>query len=136
MSDSLSFENLRYEKKDQIAFITIARPKLLNALNALTMQELSRALQSVRDDDDVRVAILTGEGEKAFVAGADINEFSGLAQVMLRRFPCAAKPSFRWLRTAASRSSRPSTALPSAAAANSPLPARSPRLGKRPLRPA
>jgi enoyl-CoA hydratase len=78
MLDSLSFENLRYAKRNQIAFITIARPKVLNALDALTMQELSRAFQSVRDDDDVRVAILTGEGDKAFVAGADINELAPL----------------------------------------------------------
>jgi enoyl-CoA hydratase len=78
MSDSLSFENLRYAKRNQVAFITIARTKVLNALNAFTMQELSRAFQSVRDDDDVRVAILTGEGEKAFVAGADINELASL----------------------------------------------------------
>jgi enoyl-CoA hydratase len=79
--DTKSFENLRYEKKNQIAFITIARPKVLNALNAPTLQELNRAFQSVRDDDDVRVAILTGEGEKAFVAGADINEFTALGAV-------------------------------------------------------
>jgi enoyl-CoA hydratase len=76
-----AFENIRYEKKNQIAFITIARPKVLNALNAPTMQELEHAFQSVRDDDDVRVAILTGEGEKAFVAGADINEFTALNAV-------------------------------------------------------
>ncbi len=81
MSDSLSFENLRYAKRNQIAFITVARPKVLNALNALTIQELSRAFQSVRDDDDVRVVILTGEGEKAFVAGADINELTALGAV-------------------------------------------------------
>jgi enoyl-CoA hydratase len=73
-----TFENLRYEKKDQIALITIARPKVLNALNAPTLLELSRAFQAVRDDDDVRVAIITGEGEKAFVAGADITEFTAL----------------------------------------------------------
>jgi enoyl-CoA hydratase/carnithine racemase len=78
---SSTFENLRYEKKNQIAFITISRPKVLNALNAPTMQELDRALRSVRDDDDVRAAILTGEGEKAFVAGADINEFTALGVV-------------------------------------------------------
>lgn len=77
-SASQAFENIRYEKKDQIALITIARPKVLNALNAPTLKELNRAFQAVRDDDDVRVAILTGEGEKAFVAGADITEFSGL----------------------------------------------------------
>ncbi len=73
-----TFENLRYEKNEQIALITISRPKVLNALNTPTLQELNRALQTVRDDDDVRVAILTGEGEKAFVAGADINEFTSL----------------------------------------------------------
>ncbi len=78
---SSTFENLRYEKKDQIALITICRPKVLNALNAPTLQELDRALRSVRDDDDVRAAILTGEGEKAFVAGADINEFTALGVV-------------------------------------------------------
>lgn len=81
MSDSPSFENLRYAKKNQTAFITINRPKVLNALNALTIQELGRAFQSVRDDDDVRVAIVSGEGEKAFVAGADINELALLDAV-------------------------------------------------------
>ena len=103
-----------------------ARPKVLNALNALTVQELSRALQSVRDDDDVRVAILTGEGEKAFVAGADINELTALGRGAKPR-RCRARPGcfFARLKTAASRSSPPSTALLSAAAANSPWPARS-----------
>jgi enoyl-CoA hydratase len=81
VSATQSFENIRYEKKDQIAFVTIARPKVLNALNAPTMLELVRAFELVRDDDDVRVAILTGEGEKAFVAGADINEFGALSAV-------------------------------------------------------
>ena len=75
------FENIRYEKRNQIAFLTVARPKVLNALNAATMLELSHAFQSVRDDDDVRAAILTGEGEKAFVAGADITELASLDAV-------------------------------------------------------
>ncbi len=81
MTGSLSFENLRYEKKEQIALITIARPKVLNALNAATLLELSRAMQAVHEDDDVRAAILTGDGEKSFVAGADINEFTALGAV-------------------------------------------------------
>jgi enoyl-CoA hydratase/carnithine racemase len=76
-----ALEYVRYEKKGQIAFITISRPKVLNALNGPTLQELNRAFQSVRDDSEVRVAILTGEGEKAFVAGADISEFVGLKAV-------------------------------------------------------
>jgi len=73
-----AFEALRYEKRSQIAFITIARPKVLNALNSQSVQELGRAVQAVQDDIDVRVAILTGDGEKAFVAGADISELAVL----------------------------------------------------------
>jgi enoyl-CoA hydratase len=76
-----TFETIRYEKRNQIAFITIARPKVLNALNGQCVQELGRAIQSVHDDMDVRVAILTGEGEKAFVAGADIGELAALGVV-------------------------------------------------------
>jgi enoyl-CoA hydratase/carnithine racemase len=89
-----TFENLHYEIKNQIAFITIARPKVLNALNTLTMQDLTRAFQLVRDDDDVRVAILTGEGEKAFVAGADINEFNSLSAVEAEAFAARGQAVF------------------------------------------
>jgi len=80
------FENIRYEKKNQIAYITVSRPKVLNALNMATMEELRRAFTLVRDDDDVRVAILTGEGEKAFIAGADINEISSLDAIEGKEF--------------------------------------------------
>jgi enoyl-CoA hydratase/carnithine racemase len=68
------FENILYTKKGAIAFITVNRPKVLNALNAATMQELRVAFTAARNDPEVRVVILTGAGEKAFVAGADINE--------------------------------------------------------------
>ncbi len=78
MSLAQPFENLHFEKRNQIAFLTVARPKVLNALNAATMQGLAQAFQSVQEDDDVRVAILTGEGDKAFVAGADITELATL----------------------------------------------------------
>ncbi len=80
------FENIRYEKKKQIAYITVSRPKVLNALNMATMEELRRAFTLVKDDDDVRVAILTGEGEKAFIAGADINEISSLDAIEGKEF--------------------------------------------------
>ncbi len=73
-----TFENLRYELKDHIAIITIARPKVLNALNGATLSELATAFTTAREDHDVLAVILTGEGEKAFVAGADITEFSGV----------------------------------------------------------
>lgn len=72
----MSYENLKYDKKDQIATITIDRPKVLNALNMQTMEELRQAFTGARDDKDVRVVILTGAGEKSFVAGADINELA------------------------------------------------------------
>jgi enoyl-CoA hydratase len=78
MPQAAAFENLRYSRQDQVAVITVSRPKVLNALNAATMQELASAFDRVRDDDELRVAILTGEGEKAFVAGADISELASL----------------------------------------------------------
>jgi enoyl-CoA hydratase len=59
---------------------------VLNALNTVTVSELAAAFHSVRDDDDVRVAILTGEGEKAFVAGADINELAALGPIEASAF--------------------------------------------------
>ena len=72
----MDFQNLTFEKKNQIAYITINRPKVLNALNMAVMEELRQAFAAVKDDAEVRVVILTGSGEKAFVAGADIGELS------------------------------------------------------------
>jgi enoyl-CoA hydratase/carnithine racemase len=72
----MNYENLLYEVRDAIAYITFNRPKVLNALNRQTMQELLIALGAAKLDDAVRVVILTGSGEKAFIAGADINELA------------------------------------------------------------
>src|SRR6202012_1353143 len=72
----MAFENLIVEKKDAIAYITFNRPKVLNALNRKTVEELRDALLDARDDFSVRVLILTGAGEKSFVAGADIGELA------------------------------------------------------------
>src|SRR5712672_3695816 len=69
-------ENLKLEKKNAIAYVTIDRPKVLNALNMATMQELWQVFSDLKDDKQIRVVILTGGGEKAFVAGADINELA------------------------------------------------------------
>src|SRR5689334_24589601 len=69
-------ENLKLEKKNAIAYVTIDRPKVLNALNMATMQELWQVFSELKDDRQIRVVILTGGGEKAFVAGADINELA------------------------------------------------------------
>ncbi|MDP9159128.1 MAG: enoyl-CoA hydratase-related protein [Acidobacteriota bacterium] len=72
----MTFENILFEKKNSIAYVTVNRPKVLNALNMATMEELRSAFTAIKDDREVRVAILTGTGEKAFVAGADIVELS------------------------------------------------------------
>jgi enoyl-CoA hydratase len=70
----MTFENIRLETRDRIAYVTIDRPKVLNALNMATMNELRAAFTQLKDDREVRVVILTGAGEKSFVAGADIGE--------------------------------------------------------------
>jgi enoyl-CoA hydratase len=72
----MAYENLLYEKKDGIAYVTFNRPKVLNALNRKTVEEVRHALLDAGSDDAVRVLILTGAGEKSFVAGADIGELS------------------------------------------------------------
>lgn len=72
----MTFENILMDHEGQIATITINRPTKLNALNKATIQELSSALEDLEANDEVRVVILTGSGEKAFVAGADIKEFA------------------------------------------------------------
>jgi enoyl-CoA hydratase len=72
----MGYENLLYEKRDGVGFITFNRPKVLNALNHKTMEELREILTAAREDHEVRVLILTGAGEKSFVAGADISELA------------------------------------------------------------
>lgn len=72
----MSFENLLISTENRIQTITINRPTKLNALNKETISELSQALTSAEKDAAVRVIIITGSGEKSFVAGADISEFS------------------------------------------------------------
>ena len=74
-------DNVRTENKDGILVITIDRPKVLNALNAQTVDELRRAFRDAREDDSVKCVILTGAGDKAFVAGADINELSKMTPI-------------------------------------------------------
>lgn len=72
----MTFENILIDKEEQIALVTINRPTKLNALNKATIEELHQALKALESDKTVRVIILTGAGEKAFVAGADISEFA------------------------------------------------------------
>lgn len=72
----MKFDNLLFDTQDGIATITINRPSKLNALNRETIQELHDAFQAADRDNDIKVIIVTGSGEKAFVAGADISEFA------------------------------------------------------------
>ncbi len=72
----MNFENILLEKKNAIAYITVNRPKVLNALNMATMEELRAAFTDANNDAAIRVVIFTGSGEKAFIAGADIGELS------------------------------------------------------------
>jgi len=72
----MTFENILLEKKNAISYVTVNRPKVLNALNMATMEELRTAFTDIKNDPAMRVAILTGSGEKAFIAGADISELA------------------------------------------------------------
>src|ERR1700722_7368084 len=72
----MNFENILLEKKNSIAYVTVNRPKVLNALNMATMEDLRAAFHDLKNDAAIRVVILTGSGEKAFIAGADIAELA------------------------------------------------------------
>ena len=72
----MSYENILSENKDGVCYITINRPKQLNALNGATIVELNKAIIKADNDNTVRCIILTGADTKAFVAGADIKEFA------------------------------------------------------------
>ncbi|MEC3877455.1 enoyl-CoA hydratase/isomerase family protein [Chryseobacterium salviniae] len=76
----MGYENILLDKQNKISVITINRPESLNALNAQTISELGSALEELNTDAACRVIILTGSGEKSFVAGADIKEFSDFGQ--------------------------------------------------------
>ena len=78
---ALKLENVLYETKDGIAYVTLNRPKVLNALNKATWQDLQTAFKEAHDDETVRGIILTGAGDKAFIAGADISELATVSAV-------------------------------------------------------
>jgi enoyl-CoA hydratase len=75
-ASELSLANVLYEKKTDVAYVTVNRPKVLNALNTPTWKDLRTAFEDARDDATVRGVILTGAGNKAFIAGADIGELA------------------------------------------------------------
>ncbi|MEM4728890.1 MAG: enoyl-CoA hydratase-related protein [Thermoplasmata archaeon] len=80
------YENIVVSKEDGIGILTINRPKSLNALNTATLRELAAALEELERDEGVRVIIITGAGDRAFVAGADISEMSGFGPMEAEAF--------------------------------------------------
>src|SRR3974377_683122 len=95
----MAYENLLFEKKDGIAYITFNRPKVLNALNRQTIEEFHRVLLDVKHDPAVRVLILTGAVEKAFFAGADINELAQQSPINGKEFSLYGQSVFHLLET-------------------------------------
>lgn len=90
-----NMENVLFEKRDHIGLITICRPKALNALNSKTLMELNEAVETIIADSDIYCAIITGSGEKAFVAGADISEMKDMNVFEARNFGILGNMVFR-----------------------------------------
>jgi enoyl-CoA hydratase len=90
----MNFDNLIVEVDDAVAVVTINRPKVLNALNQVTIRELGEAFASLGKDAAVRVVIVTGAGEKSFVAGADVNELAAQTPASGRELALAGQQVF------------------------------------------
>lgn len=81
-----SYQNIKFENVNGVVHLTINRPDKLNALNIQTVEEIGEAFQEIYDQPEIKGVIITGEGEKAFVAGADISEIANLTEVNSRKF--------------------------------------------------
>jgi enoyl-CoA hydratase len=90
----MAFDNLLVDRDASVATVTINRPRVLNALNTQTLDELRRVALDLKQDDSVRVMIVTGAGDKAFVAGADINELAVLSPTAGREHALAGQHVF------------------------------------------
>lgn len=93
----MNYTNLLLDKNGEVAVLTINRPKALNALNSDTLQELSAALDDLGKDSSVKAVIITGSGEKAFIAGADISQMKDFKPIEGRRFAQLGHAVFRKL---------------------------------------
>src|SRR5712671_4664456 len=82
----VTYETILYTKKAHVAYVTLNRPKVLNALNQTALRELKAAFKDASLDDNVRGVILTGAGEKAFIAGADITELARIDAIEAKEF--------------------------------------------------
>ncbi|MCY6369764.1 short-chain-enoyl-CoA hydratase [Clostridium ganghwense] len=95
----MEFKNVMLEKEGNLAIVTINRPKALNALNSETLKELNMVIDTIENDEEVLAVILTGSGEKAFIAGADISEMKDLGVIEGRKFGALGNKVFRKLET-------------------------------------
>lgn len=93
----MDFKNLLVEKKEAIRIITVNRPEKLNALNKETVTELLQAFKQIQDDKQARVAIITGAGDKSFVAGADIREITELDEKSGEEFSRKGNEVYRFI---------------------------------------
>lgn len=90
----MSFENIIFEVNENIAVITFNRPKALNALNQDLLIEFNTAISQIENDPEIRVVILTGSGDKAFVAGADISQLAKMNALSAKKFATAGQKTF------------------------------------------
>jgi len=95
----MEYRNILVEVENGIAVLTFNRPKVLNAMNMETALELSNAIEKYKEDENVKVVILTGAGDKAFVAGADINEFKGKSPREIMKFTELGHSALRLMET-------------------------------------
>jgi enoyl-CoA hydratase len=95
----MAYETFIYEVRERVAVVTLNRPKVLNALNAQTFDELERLFNALAADDAVRVVLLTGSGERAFAAGADLNEVAGTDAASGERLALRGQAVFRLIET-------------------------------------
>ncbi|MDR3557286.1 MAG: enoyl-CoA hydratase-related protein [Syntrophobacteraceae bacterium] len=90
----MSYENILFQIQDGVGVLTFNRPKVMNALNPATLEEIADVLARAAREEDIRVLVLTGAGEKAFVAGADINEFLNFSTLGARFFAAKGQEIF------------------------------------------
>ena len=95
----MSYENIRVEKRAALATVVLDRPKVLNALNAATFEELNAAFDDLAADSEARVVLLTGGGERAFAAGADIRELDAVGPGEGKAFSLRGQAVFRKIET-------------------------------------
>ena len=95
----MNYENIRVEKRGALATVTLDRPKVLNALNAATFAELDSAFDELAADGEVRVVLVTGAGERAFAAGADIRELAAVDAGDGKAFSLRGQAVFRKIET-------------------------------------